>query len=133
MQGYLILSYLRIYPMELTMAERKIKYFSMVVREGIKHKDLASKVYWSDVKEKCVTWKDMNYEHINDMKGALKTLHIAEEEANKEFHIQKSWNKKLRFHKKGIAYENWKLQREVIRERRHALENERQRNKGKKG
>jgi hypothetical protein len=122
----------KLYPMELVMAERKLKYFGMVVREGIKSKrDLASKIFWSDVRKKCTTWKDMIYEHVRDIKEALKILCITEEEANNTFTNRKVWEKKLEAQKKGTAYEKWKVERERIREERKTKEKENRREPGR--
>jgi len=105
-----------IYPMELIMAERKIKYFSMVVRTGLNCEDLASRIYWSDVPRKCNTWADFEYEHVKNMRKAIEYLHITEQQANEEFADQKKWDKVVSLQKKGVGYTTWMQKRQVLQE-----------------
>jgi hypothetical protein len=108
-----------IYPIILTMAERKLRYFGRVVREGLKKEDLTSRIYWSDVKRSWHRWDDVDYEHIKSIKAALKILHITEAEANAEVLNEKKWNTKLKDQKQGPAYEQWKNTQRSHREKRH--------------
>ena len=122
----------KLYPMEMTVAERKIKYFSMIVREGIKHNNLAGKMFWSDFKCASKNWKDYEYEHIGDIKRALRILVISEEDANKQFQMKKEWEHTLRNTKQTIAFTQWCDNQQNIREHRHQLESRRIENEDKK-
>jgi hypothetical protein len=99
----------RLYPMEIVMAERKTKYFSRIVREGITREDLASRMYWSDVPHPCSNWGEFEYEHVQHLKKAIKCLGITEIEANQEFRDAKKWEKNVLDHKHGEAYTRWRV------------------------
>ena len=89
------------------MAERKLKYFSTIVREGLVREDLASRLYWSDLPKACQTWRDFEYEHVKQLKKALEYLQISEQEANEGFLNKKIWEGKLAHHKKVVAFTTW--------------------------
>jgi hypothetical protein len=107
----------KIYPMELTVYERKLRYFGMIVREGEIKEDLASQIYWSDVHKKC-KWKDFEYEHVRNIKRALTVLKMSVEEANIEYIEKKEWVKKVRA-QKGYAYDRWRENERKEIEQRH--------------
>jgi hypothetical protein len=108
------------YPLELIIAERKLRYFGQIVREGIRRpQELTSKIFWSDVNKKCESWQHMDYQHITDIKKALALLGITEVVANKEFVEKNKWESILRSHKTGLGFEMWKDRKNAERERRH--------------
>ena len=116
----------KIYPMELTMAERKIKYFSTVVRAGVDREDLASQMYWSDLPKKCDTWGHFEYEHVKNIKIALKYLQVSEQTANDGYMEERTWAKLLASQKKGVAYTHWRVQQQIRQDERHRLARNRQ-------
>ena len=123
----------KMYPMELMVAERKIKYFSMIVREGIKHNNLAGKMFWSDFQCACNRWEYFEYEHIGDIKRSLKILGISEKDANKKFQDKKEWEFTLKTQKQTMAFTHWCENQKLIRDHRHQLENKRQEKRRKEG
>lgn len=108
-----------LYPMRLTIMERKVRYFSQVVRLGLgrEHPDVASMLYWSDLAHPCAA-NAFEYEHIHDMKAALAELGITEVEANAEFHLKSRLERKLK-QCRADRYREWKeLEIQAKEERR---------------
>ena len=93
-----------IYPIRFVLAERKLRYFAMIER-GDKE-ELARKIYWSDFVTNKVKEGDFEYEHMRDIKEALKILDISEEEMNELYISKKEWERKLR-ENKTLAFAQW--------------------------
>lgn len=97
-----------LYPMELIIKERKLRHYSRVVRSGLAREELASILYWSDIKKACGP-HDFEYEHVKDLRVILHDFRITEEEANVGFVETKTWEKVLK-HSQWEAYDRWKDQ-----------------------
>jgi len=93
-----------IYPIRFVLAERKLRYFAMIERGDIE--DVARKIYWSDFATSKVKEGDFEYEHMRDIKEALKILDIKEEEMNELYISKKKWETKLR-ENKSLAFAQW--------------------------
>lgn len=106
-----------IYPVRFILAERKLRYFAMIERGKVN--EIARRVYWSDIVTSKVKDKDFEYEHISDIKKALKILLIEEREMNSEFKDKKVWQQVVN-DKKLVAYKEWVLDENI----RYAKEKE---------
>ena len=97
----------------------------MIVREGLEKHELAADIYWSDFKKPCKNWKNaFDYEHITNLKLALKILHVSQQDANNKFVDKKLWKELLITQKKGTAYAQWKIEKENERSTRKEQQKE---------
>jgi hypothetical protein len=107
---------IKIYPIEIIIQERQVRYYSDIISYGMSKEEVASKLYWSDIKAKC-NIQEFEYKHITNIRNSLKFLKISEVEANKEFAEQKTWRRKL-LQQKDIIFEEWIQMKKKIKEER---------------
>ena len=114
-----------IYPIEITIRERQLRYFSNLLSHGIQLRnqlqpvtDLASILYWSDISPPNRK-TDVEYPHITNMRAALSLLKIPIPTANQEFRNKDPWEKFLK-NQQLVAYTDWKVQQLRNRDLRKA-------------
>jgi len=90
---------MKIYPMKLLMAERKLRFVGMLRRQ--KGGDLASKIFNGDMVGR--HWHQSHApEHFTETERAMKLLGITHREADENFASEKKWTKLLSDKKESI-------------------------------
>ena len=100
---------MRFYPMKLTMAERKLRYFGTLIRQP--KPDLASRMFNSDMLGRH-NQASHQLEHFGDIREALKMLAITPLESTQQYRDVGQWRKFLLARKEAMYQkyvEEWKV------------------------